>query len=86
MELKIPGSHFLKDKRQVLTELMQRLKRNFNLSLCEVGGQDSWQHSPMELTCVETSQRAADETCAAALCSLESRPELQILSSNFEVL
>jgi len=86
IELLVPGSHSLKDKRQVLSSLMQRIRQHFNLSLCEVEGQDSWQHSRLEAAWVGTSQTAVEETFAALLRTLEGNPSIQILSSTHEVL
>ncbi|HEX7092839.1 MAG TPA: DUF503 domain-containing protein, partial [Nitrospiraceae bacterium] len=40
VELFIPGSQSLKDKRQVLLSLKDRLREKFNLSIAEVDGQD----------------------------------------------
>ena len=43
VELFIPESQSLKDKRQVLLSLKDRLREKFNLSVAEVDGQDLWQ-------------------------------------------
>lgn len=40
VELFIPESQSLKDKRQVLLSLKDRLREKFNLSVAEVDGQD----------------------------------------------
>lgn len=86
IELLIPGSHSLKDKRQVLSSMMQRISKHFNVSLCEVEGQGSWQHSRMEAAWVGTSQTAVEETFAALLRTFEGNPSIQVLSSTYEVL
>ena len=43
VELFLPESQSLKDKRQVLLSLKDRLREKFNLSVAEVDGQDLWQ-------------------------------------------
>ena len=43
VELFIGDSRSLKDKRQVLHSLKDRLRGKFNLSVAEVDGHDLWQ-------------------------------------------
>ena len=52
VELFIPESQSLKDKRQVLLSLKDRLRDKFNLSVAEVDGQDLWQKAVLGLACV----------------------------------
>ena len=41
--LHLAASHSLKDKRQVVRSLAERLRRQFNVAVAEVEEQDSWQ-------------------------------------------
>jgi len=45
LELHIEHSHSLKDKRQVVRGLKDRLRAKFNVAAAEIDGQDSWQHA-----------------------------------------
>ena len=45
LELRIDYSHSLKEKRQVVRSLKDRLRAKFNVATAEIDGQDSWQHS-----------------------------------------
>jgi uncharacterized protein YlxP (DUF503 family) len=45
LELVIEESHSLKEKRHYVKSLKDRLRHKFNVSVAEIGGQDSWQHS-----------------------------------------
>lgn len=58
VELHIPASQSLKDKRQVTRSLVSRLRQEFNISVAEVDHQDSWQLCTLAVACVsgETSQ------------------------------
>ena len=42
LELTIPSANSLKDKRQVLRSLKDRIRRSFNVSVAEVGENDQW--------------------------------------------
>ena len=45
LEIHLPESHSLKDKRQVLRSLKDRLRGKFNVAVAELDGQDSWQRA-----------------------------------------
>jgi hypothetical protein len=43
LEIQIPEAHSLKDKRQVLRSLKDRLRGKFNVAVAELEHQDLWQ-------------------------------------------
>src|SRR2546429_4954872 len=45
LELHIPDAQSLKDKRQVLRSLKDRLRRDFNVAVAELEHHDRWQRS-----------------------------------------
>ena len=45
LEIHIPDARSLKDKRQVLRSLKDRLRANFNVAVAELEHQDLWQRS-----------------------------------------
>jgi uncharacterized protein YlxP (DUF503 family) len=45
LTLSIPGAASLKDKRQVLRKVTDRLRSRFNVSVAEVGDNDVWQRA-----------------------------------------
>ncbi len=55
MDLQIPTSQSLKDKRRVVRSIVQRLRNEFNVSVAEVDHLDSWQLSTIAVACVSTS-------------------------------
>jgi uncharacterized protein YlxP (DUF503 family) len=48
----------LKQKRGVLSSIKQRVRNEFNVSIAEVGGQDTWQVAVLGLAAV--SEQAQD--------------------------
>ena len=50
--LHLAGSQSLKDKRQVIRSLVDRLRRRFNVAIAEVEEQESWQTAVLCLTVV----------------------------------
>ena len=57
MRLHLPMSHSLKDKRQVVRSLQQRLRDTFGVSVAETGDHDLWQAA--ELTIAYAARDAA---------------------------
>ncbi len=41
--LRIPTNHSLKGKRSIMKHIVERIKKNFNISVAEVDAQDNWQ-------------------------------------------
>jgi uncharacterized protein YlxP (DUF503 family) len=86
VELFIPGSQSLKDKRQVLLSLKDRLREKFNLSVAEVDGQDLWQKAVLGLACVANEGRYANQVCDQALNLIRNVPAVEIVQSRVELL
>ena len=60
LELELPYSSSLKDKRQILRSLKDRLRRK-NVSVVESENQDFWQRATMEIALAAVSRGAAEE-------------------------
>ena len=86
VELFIPESQSLKDKRQVLLSLKDRLRGQFNLSVAEVDGQDLWQKAVLGLACVANEERYVNQVCDQALNLIRSVPAVEIVQSRVELL
>src|SRR5215213_7843022 len=55
IELELPESSSLKDKRQVLRSLMARIGNKFNVAVAEVDYQSSWRDAALGCVCVSNS-------------------------------
>ena len=60
LELELPFASSLKDKRQTVRSLKDRLRRK-NVSVVETDYQDSWQRATIELALAAVSRSAAEE-------------------------
>jgi hypothetical protein len=70
IELFIPGSQSLKDKRMILRRLKDRVKK-FNVAVAEVEHHDLWQRAGLAVVTVSTDQAHADRELAAVADELE---------------
>ena len=60
LELDLPFASSLKDKRQTVRSLRDRLRRK-NVSIVESGNQDYWQRATLEFAIAAVSRGAAEE-------------------------
>jgi uncharacterized protein len=56
LELRIEGAHSLKDKRQVLRSVKDRLRHSFNISIAEIQATDLWQRATLGVVSVSDSR------------------------------
>jgi uncharacterized protein YlxP (DUF503 family) len=70
IELHVPGSQSLKDKRMVLRRIKDRLKK-FNVAVSEVEHQDLWQRAALAVVTVSTDEKHADRELAAVADEIE---------------
>ena len=67
IELTIPSANNLKAKRQVLRSLKDRIRRNFNVSVAEVGGNDLWQSAGLAVVVASNERRFANKVLSKVM-------------------
>jgi uncharacterized protein len=86
IELFIADSQSLKDKRQVLLSLKDRLRKKFNLSVAEVDAQDLWQKAVLALACVSNDGRYVNQILDQALNLVRGQMVVEVVQSRIELL
>jgi uncharacterized protein YlxP (DUF503 family) len=86
INLSIPGSHSLKDKRQVLKSLIARVKSKFNASVAEVGQSDVWQSASVGITVVGNERRFVNSVLDKIVDFVEEIGTVEIVSQEIEIL
>lgn len=61
LELRLDESHSLKDKRQVVLSLKERLRRRFNVAVAEIDGQEFWQRGVVAAVTVSSDHAHAEQ-------------------------
>ena len=79
IEIRIPASQSLKDRRQVVRALLDGARRRFEVSAAEVGGQDTWQLATLGFAVVASDARIARETVDAIDRFVWSHPEIEVI-------
>jgi uncharacterized protein YlxP (DUF503 family) len=60
LELRIEGAHSLKDKRQVVRSLKDRLRAQFNVAVAELEHSDLWQRATIGVVSISDSRDYLD--------------------------
>ena len=87
VELRLPDSHSLKDKRQVVKSITARVGNRFNVSVAEVDGQDLWQSATLGICCVSNDKRYTNEVLSkVADFVVNGRFEAEIIGYEIEII
>jgi len=60
VDLHIPDSHSLKDKRSVLKRLINLIRTQHNVAIAEIGDHDAWQSAHLGLVTINNEAEATD--------------------------
>ncbi|SDL72874.1 DUF503 domain-containing protein [Sediminibacillus halophilus] len=74
----------LKQKRSVVKSLITRLKNDYNIAVSEIDHQDLWQRTGLGLVTVSSDKIHAEKVINQALKLIDSFPELERTTTNFE--
>lgn len=87
IELRLPGTASLKAKRSVVKPLLARLRKEFNVSVAEVDGQDNWQRAVIAATCVSASAAYAHGLLTQVAKHVEIwRMDIEVVDYDIEML
>jgi uncharacterized protein YlxP (DUF503 family) len=77
IELRIEAAHSLKDKRQVVRSLKDRLRANFNVAVAELDPNDLWQRATVGVVSISDSR-----DYLSGLMSSVEREAMKIANNN----
>ena len=87
IELYLPLNDSLKGKRSILKPLIARLRREFNVSVCEADQQDAWTRATLEVVCVSQTAALAHRQLQLVATRVESwRLDAQLVDYSIEML
>lgn len=71
LEIQIPYSHSLKEKRAVLLKMRDRLRNRFNVAVAELDHQDVWQRATLGVVSISGSQQLLESLFQQVLAESE---------------
>ncbi len=85
-QIHLPGIASLKEKRQVLRRLKDRLREHYNVSVAEVEHQDLWQRAALGVVGISSARVPLERTFASVQEEVERHTPGQVLSCDVEYL
>ena len=87
LTLHIAGSNSLKDKRQVVRSLVERMRRQYNAAVAEVEEQDSWRTAVLGIAVVSNQAAHADRQLATIIEYVEAtRLDAEVVEREVEII
>jgi len=86
LEIYIPDARSLKDKRQVLRSLKDRLRRQFNIAIAELEGQETWQRAVVGVVTISADTRHLEDSLEKVANESERLLGRDLVGSSLEVL
>ena len=86
VRLEITSSLTLKDKRQVIRSLLDRIRNRFNVSAAEIGENDSVRYAELAAAAVANDRPFLDTMMAKVVDLIESEPRVVLLEQELEFL
>jgi uncharacterized protein YlxP (DUF503 family) len=79
IDLFIPSSSSLKEKRFVLASLKTRLRKRFNVAVAEIDFHDKWQRSKLAVVTIGPDKKIVDSGCDKVIRLVESDHRMEVL-------
>ena len=86
IELSLPGNDSLKAKRMVLRSLKDRIRKQFNVSIAEVGEQDKWQKAVLGVASVGADKRYVNGVLSKVIDLIEDTRSVDLIDYQMEFL
>jgi uncharacterized protein len=81
LEIRIQGSHSLKDKRRILRSLIDRCRRELCVSIAEVEDHDLWNRAVVGVACVSNVASHAEAILQAVIDKADGAPDLEVIGA-----
>ncbi len=84
IDLFIPQSGSLKEKRHVLQSIKIKIKNKFNVAIAEVDGGDLWQRATLGVVTVANDKGYVNQIIDKIVAVISSHPEIEVIGQRME--
>lgn len=84
IELHIPESRSLKDKRQVIKGIKDKIRNKFNVSIAEIDNNDLWQKASLGVSIISNDKKFATQVLCLVVDKINQENGAVILDHNIE--
>lgn len=81
LEIYLPYSHSLKEKRKTIVSLRDRIKKKYNVAFAELEYHDKWQRSKIGIVTLNNHKAMIDTIFQKILAEAEGSVEGEIIKS-----
>lgn len=81
----LPESKSLKDKRNILSSIKAILRKNYNISIAEIGYKETWKKSLIVVCCIGDNRKLLDQILNNIIIDIEARSEIQIIDYRISI-
>lgn len=85
LDILIPESNNLKEKRSTIKSLKETIRKRFNVSIAETGKLDKWSRSEISITKVSNKAKFIRQEFQKIQNDIESRYPVEIIDKQEEV-
>lgn len=78
MSLRLPGARSLKEKRHLIRGLLEKARRDFGVSIAEIGDQDLWGNASIGVACVSGNSAHAESLVRTVLTRFDEHPDIEV--------
>jgi len=82
LDIHIPHSHSLKEKRKRILRFKDRLKNKYNVAFAELDFQDKWQRTLMGMVTLNSQKKIIDQMFQTIILDFQENIDGEILSQN----
>ncbi len=86
MELLLPETHSLKDKRSVLSRIKNGVRKQFNVSIAELRYHDQFSRTLLGITTINNETKIVDQILGQVEQFVERQAGIQVLNRKVEII
>ena len=85
LELRFFSPQSLKEKRMLLKSLISRIRKQFNVSISEIGGMDLWQTATLAIACIGAQTERVNQILDFVLEFIRKERQIEIMKQQMEL-
>jgi hypothetical protein len=85
IELTIPRSNSLKEKRRVIKSIIERIRKKYNVSIAEIDRYNNWKSATLGISCVGNEKSFVNKQISKVINVIENSPDIILVNYNLEI-
>lgn len=86
LEIHLPYSQSLKEKRKILNGFRDRIRNKFNAAIAEIDYQDKWQRAKVGIVTLNSQKKLVDQILSRIIQEAEKGIDGEIIASEIQYI